>query len=770
MDEECLLKIPSPIKRERGWKIMKSEKKIVKIGGMHCAMCVTTIENSLKKLDGTIDVVVNLATEKATVNYDPALVDTERIKKAIEDAGYQFLGIGEEIDQEYENKLREKELKNKRIRFIIGFIIGIPLMVLMYIPLHHLNFPLHYILFIVSTPTFLYISSPIFKAGFQAIKNRVLNMDVMYSMGIGVAYIASVMGTFNIVLTRDFLFYEAAILLATFLTLGRYLEARAKSRTSEAIKKLLGLRPKTAMVFRNDTEMEIPIDEVQVNDIIIARPGEQIATDGEVIEGMSSVDESMITGEPIPVAKKTGDRVIGGTINKNGVIKFRATKIGKETLLSQIIRLVEEAQTSKPPVQKIADNVVSYFIPVVLSIAILSFILWYFAFDATLHFALSILISILVVACPCALGLATPTAVTVGIGRGAELGILIKNGEALEIAQKITTVVFDKTGTLTTGRPEVTDIIPIKQAFIEGDKPEEDKIKILQIAGSMEKNSLHPLAEAILKEAEKRNINLLECKDLETVEGRGIKGKINGRLYFLGNEKFLKENNIPFPKEIEEKVREFEKQGKTIVIIGDQEVIYGLMVIADKIKSTAQNAIEASKKMNLKTVMVTGDNTNSAKGVAGQIGIDYVIAEVLPQDKADEVIKLQEKGEIVAFVGDGINDAPALARADLGIAVSSGTDIAIESGDMVLMKNEVIDVVSAIQLGRKVMSRVKQNLFWAFFYNIILIPVAAGVLYPIFKITFRPEFAGLAMAMSSVTVVSLSLLLKNYVPPVKRTG
>ncbi len=748
---------------------MKSEKKIVKIGGMHCATCVTTIENSLKKLDGTIDVVVNLATEKATVNYDPSVVSKEKIKKAIEDVGYQFLGIDEEIDQEYENRLRERELKNKRIRFIIGFIIGIPLMVLMYIPLHHLNFPLHYILFIVSTPTFLYISSPIFKAGFQAIKNRVLNMDVMYSMGIGVAYIASVLGTFNIVLTRDFLFYEAAILLATFLTLGRYLEARAKSRTSEAIKKLIGLKPKTAMVLRNNTEREIPIDDVQINDVIIARPGEQIATDGDVIEGMSSVDESMITGEPIPVAKKSGDRVIGGTINKNGVIKFRATKIGKETLLSQIIRLVEEAQTSKPPVQKIADNVVSYFIPVVLSIAILSFILWYFAFDANLHFALSILISILVVACPCALGLATPTAVTVGIGRGAELGILIKNGEALEIAQKITAVVFDKTGTLTTGKPEVIDIIPVKQATIKiNGSDEEEKIKILQIAGSIEKNSLHPLAEAIVKEAEKRNVNLLECEDLETVEGRGIKGKINGKLYFLGNAKFLKENIITFPKEVEEKVREIEKQGKTIVIIGDQEVIYGLMVIADKIKSTAQKAIEALKRMNLKSAMITGDNMNSAKGVARQIGIDYVIAEVLPQDKANEVIKLQEKGEIVAFVGDGINDAPALARADLGIAVGSGTDIAIESGDMVLIKNEVIDVVSAIQLGRKVMSRIKQNLFWAFFYNIILIPVAAGVLYPIFKITFRPEFAGLAMAMSSVTVVSLSLLLKNYVPLVKR--
>lgn len=749
---------------------MKSEKKTFKIGGMHCAMCATTIENSMKKLDGTIDVVVNFATEKATVNYDPSVVSKEKIKKAIEDAGYQYLGIDEEIDQEYENKLRERELKNKRIRFTIGFIIGIPLMVLMYIPVHHLNFPLHYIQFVISTPTFLYISSPIFKAGFQAIKNRVLNMDVMYSMGIGVAYIASVMGTFNIVLNRDFMFYEAAILLATFLTLGRYLEARAKSRTSDAIKKLLGLRPKTAIVFRNDTEMEIPIDEVQVNDIIIARPGEQIATDGEVIEGMSSVDESMITGEPIPVAKKSGDKVIGATINKNGVVKFRATKIGKETLLSQIIRLVEEAQTSKPPVQKIADKVVSYFIPVVLSIAIFSFILWFFVFHSTLHFALSILISILVVACPCALGLATPTAVTVGIGRGAELGILIKNGEALEVAQRITTVVFDKTGTLTTGSPEVTDIIPIKQAFIEGDNPEEDKIKILQIAGSIEKNSLHPLAEAILKEAEKRNINLLDCKDLETVGGKGIKGRINGKLFFLGNAKFLKENNIPFSKEIEEKIRAIENQGKTIVMIGEQESVVGLIVIADKIKSTAQKAIEALKRMNLKSAMITGDNMNSAKGVARQIGIDYVIAEVLPQDKADEVIKLQEKGEIVAFVGDGINDAPALARADLGIAVGSGTDIAIESGDMVLMKNEVIDVVSAIQLGRKVMSRIKQNLFWAFFYNIILIPVAAGVLYPIFKITFRPEFAGLAMAMSSVTVVSLSLLLKKYVPPVKKYG
>ncbi|MGQ9817594.1 MAG: copper-translocating P-type ATPase, partial [bacterium] len=581
-----------------------------------------------------------------------------------------------------------------------------------------------------------------------------LNMDVMYSMGIGIAYLASVMGTFNIILTKEFMFYESAILLATFLTLGRYLEAGAKGKTSDAIKKLIGLKPKNAVVIRNDKEIEIPIDDVQVGDIIIARPGEKIATDGEIIDGVSSIDESIVTGESIPVLKKKSDRVIGGTINKTGVIKFQTTRIGKETLLSQIIRLVEEAQGSRPPVQKIADRIVSYFVPVVLTIALSAFCLWYFVTGASLHFSLNILISILVIACPCALGLATPTAVTVGIGRGAELGILIKNGEALEITEKLTIMVFDKTGTLTKGKPEVIEIFPYKS----------NQDEILKIAASIEKNSLHPLAEAILNKAKEKNIEILPVENEETIEGKGIRGMIKNKEAIIGNINFLEEKNINIPKEIMGKTKLLEDQGKSLVAVGYDNRFIGLMTIADKIRSEAKEAIVQLKKMDIKPAMITGDIKQTAQAVARELGIDTVLAEVLPSDKSQEIKRLEASKETVAFVGDGINDAPALAQANLGIAMGSGTDIAIESGDIVLVRNKTTDAVAAVQLAKKVMSRIKQNLFWAFFYNLILIPVAGGILYPFLGVTLKPEFAGLAMAMSSITIVSLSLLLKKYTP------
>ncbi|MGQ9700959.1 MAG: heavy metal translocating P-type ATPase [bacterium] len=733
---------------------MKSQKKVIKIGGMHCAMCATTIEKSIKKLDGTIDVVVNLSTEKAVIDFDPTIFDEKKLRTAIEDAGYQYLGPAGTIDLEQENVLRLKDLQSKKRKIIIGFITGIPLMILMYLPVHHLHFPIHYLLFFISTPIFLYISAPIFKAGYLALKNRSLNMDVMYSMGIGIAYLASVMGTFNIILTKEFMFYESAILLATFLTLGRYLEAGAKGKTSDAIKKLIGLKPKNAVVIRNDKEIEIPIDDVQVGDIIIARPGEKIATDGEIIDGVSSIDESIVTGESIPVLKKKSDRVIGGTINKTGVIKFQTTRIGKETLLSQIIRLVEEAQGSRPPVQKIADRIVSYFVPVVLTSALSAFCLWYFVIGASLHFSLNILISILVIACPCALGLATPTAVTVGIGRGAELGILIKNGEALEITEKLTIMVFDKTGTLTKGKPEVIEIFPYKS----------NQDEILKIAASIEKNSLHPLAEAILNKAKEKNIEILPVENEETIEGKGIRGMIKNKEAIIGNINFLEEKNINIPKEIMGKTKLLEDQGKSLVAVGYDNRFIGLMTIADKIRSEAKEAIVQLKKMDIKPAMITGDIKQTAQAVARELGIDTVLAEVLPSDKSQEIKRLEASKETVAFVGDGINDAPALAQANLGIAMGSGTDIAIESGDIVLVRNKTTDAVAAVQLAKKVMSRIKQNLFWAFFYNLILIPVAGGILYPFLGVTLKPEFAGLAMAMSSITIVSLSLLLKKYTP------
>lgn len=744
--------------KEAGYGVI-SEKVTLKVGGMTCATCVATIENSLKKLDGTIDVTVNLGAEKAYVTYNPTAATIADMRAAIETAGYQYLGTGDEVSVDAERAARQKDLNKKKRRFIVGFAVGIPLMLLMYLPIT-LPAAMPYIMLVVTTPAFLYVSTPIFRAAYRALKHTNLTMDVMYAMGIGVAFSASILGTFEIVLTREFLFYEAALMLASFLTFGRYLEARAKGKTSEAIQKLMGLQPKTATVIRNGTTQLIPIDEVQVNDVVAVKPGEKIPVDGTVVEGSSFVDESMISGEPVPALKSAGDTVVGGTINKNSVIRFTAVRIGKDTVLAQIIRLVEQAQGSKPPVQRIADRAVSYFIPAVLVIAVASFIIWYFIVGYTLLFALTRLISVLVIACPCALGLATPTAITVGIGRGAELGILIKNGEALELSERITTMVFDKTGTLTRGTPEVTDI------FSETARQDE----LLHIAASVEQNSQHPFAEAIVRKAQQKNLSLSGVADFDTHEGKGVTARLNNRAVTIGSKKFMKENNIPLSNTYDKRITEFETSGKSVTLVALNRQIHGVLAIADTVKEEAARTIEELKKARLGTVMVTGDNRRTASAIARELGINDVLAEVLPREKATEVQKLQSQGSVVAFVGDGINDAPALAQADVGIAIGSGTDIAIESGDIILMRNTILDVAAAVQLGRKVMSRIKQNLFWAFAYNTALIPVAAGLFYPLFGIAFRPELAGFAMAMSSVTVITLSLMLKRYVPPVQKKG
>jgi len=732
------------------------DKVTIKIGGMTCASCVTTIENTLKKLAGISDVSVNLGAERAYVTYNSRITSISDMNEAIEKAGYQFLGIEGEETEELEKQMKERDLKLKLRRMFIGFSVGLPLMILMFLDLE-LPFPMAYLMLVIATPTFLYISAPIFRGAYRALKNRNLNMDVMYSMGIGVAFVASLLGTFEVVLTREFLFYETAVLLAAFLMMGRYLEARAKGRTSDAIKKLMDLQSKNATVIRDNEELIIPIEDVKVGDSVIIRPGEKIPVDGDVYEGRSYVDESLITGEPIPVLKQNGTSVVGGSINKNGVLRFKAKRIGKDTVLSQIIKLVEDAQGSKPPIQRIADRVVSFFIPAVLLVAILAFILWYVIAASTLLFALTALIAVLVIACPCALGLATPTAVTVGIGRGAELGILVKRGEALELSNKLTTILFDKTGTLTKGRPEVTDIIT---AGIS----EED---FLRNVASVEKNSQHPLAEAIVNKAQEKGFELKKSNNFNSYDGKGAIGEINGLKILIGNRTLLSENDISY-NELESKIIDLENEAKTVVLIAFDDRFTGLIAIADPLKDTTVGAINAFKKENLKIGMITGDNRRTANAIARKIGIDNVIAEVLPQDKANEVAKLQEKGEVVAFVGDGINDAPALAKADVGIALGSGTDVAIESGEIVLIKDDLLDAVAGLQLSKKVMTRIKQNLFWAFAYNASLIPVAAGVLYPFFGITFRPELAGLAMALSSVTVISLSLMLKRYTPPVKQ--
>ncbi len=734
-----------------------NEHVILKIGGMSCVMCVKAIEEALGKLDGISSVNVNLTSEKAYVTYNSEITTVKDMKNTIEDLGYQYLGIEGEKTEELEEKVRTKDLKDKRNRIIVGFGFSIPLMAIMYLDIP-LPIPMPYFMLIVSIIPFIYVSYPIFTAGFRSLKNRNLDMDVMYSMGIGVAYGSSLLGTFNIILTQQFLFYETALMLAAFLALGRYLEARAKGQTSTAIKKLIGLQAKTATVIRSGNEIEIPIEDVQMGDIVIVKPGEKIPADGEVVSGESYVDESAITGEPIPAFKNAGKTVVGGTINQNGILRFKALKIGKDTVLSQIIKLVENAQGSRPPVQRIADKAVSYFIPTVLTIAIAAFLFWYFLSGSTLLFALTVLISILVVACPCALGLASPTAITVGIGRGAELGILIKNGEALEISEKLTTIVFDKTGTLTKGKPEVTDVFPTGI----------DAHELLKLAASVENNSQHPLAEAVVKKAREENINIETSHNFDTFGGKGVKANIVSKEIMIGNRALFKDRNIAVPEEAEEKLSKFENEGKTAVLVSVDNTLSGIIAIADTLKETTKEAIEGLKKMDLNVVMITGDNEQTAGAIAEQVGIERVIAEVLPQDKSEEVKRLQEAGEVVAFVGDGINDAPALAQSDVGIAIGSGTDVAIESGEIVLIKNDIMDALAGIQLSKKVMGRIKENLFWAFAYNTVLIPVAAGVLYPFFGITFRPEFAGLAMALSSVSVLTLSLLLKGYVPPAKK--
>jgi Cu+-exporting ATPase len=658
-----------------------------------------------------------------------------------------------ETDQE-EEALR-RNLAGKRNRFLVGFSISLPLMAMM-----QLNVAMPewapWAMFFIVTPAFIFTSDQIFVGAARSLRHGMLNMDVMYSMGIGVAYSSSVLATFG-VFPMEFIFYETSLMLASFLMIGRFLEARAKGRTSDAIKKLIGLQAKTAVVVRDGEEMEVPVEDVEVGDIVVVRPGEKVPADGIVSQGEGYVDESMITGEPIPNLKKPGDEVVGGTINKDRLLRFEANRVGRDTLLQQIIRMVEEAQGSKPQIQKLADKVVTWFIPVILIIAIVSFIVWYIVVGETSLFSTKVLISILVIACPCALGLATPTAVTVGLGRGAELGVLVKTGDALEVPDSLTTMVFDKTGTLTEGHPAVTDMAPFGV--------EEDEL--LSLAATVEKGSTHPLAEAIVVRAKDHGLPLPEATDHETISGKGVLAIVGGRRALVGNMTFLEEEGIA-TGEATTTMDALQAQGKTVVLVAVDQKLIGAIAIADTIRESSKRAIQELERMKIGTVMITGDNRKTAEAVAGQLGISRVLSEVLPQDKAAEVKALQAKGEVVAFVGDGINDAPALAQSNVGIAIGSGTDVALESGDIVLMRDDPMDAVAAVQMSRKVMTRIKQNLFWAFAYNTALVPVAAGLFYPLYGWQFRPELAGLAMALSSVTVISLSLMLRKYTPPVRR--
>ena len=722
-------------------------KKELQITGMHCASCAGVIEKKLKKTKGIQEVNVNFSTSKATINYDPNQVSIQYLIKTIRDTGYGAEEFNINTQHSHSKIIKGEEDFYYKL-FLISLVFTIPIfligMVFMWIGL---DIPYKdYILWLLATPVQFYVGWRFYKGTWSALKNKTANMDTLIAIGTSAAYFFSIyIVLFN---PLEGQYFEVSAILISLVIMGKWLEAMAKGKTSDAIKKLLNLNPKIANVIRNGEEIKISVEEVKVGDIIIVKPGERIPVDGEIIEGHSSVDESMITGESIPVEKKKGDLVVGATMNKHGAFRFKTTKVGKDTTLSQIIKLIEDAQGSKAPIQRFADVVSAYFVPVVILIAVSTFLVWYLWADASITFAILTSVAVLVIACPCALGLATPTAIMVGTGKGAKHGILIKGGEALETAHKLKYVIFDKTGTITQGNPEVTDLVPLNK---------NTKNNLLKIAASIEKSSEHPLAEAVVNKA--KGMTLSKSVDFKAIPGHGIKAKVKGKEYYLGNVKLMGDYKIDFSKYIKQ-INELESEGKTVMILADKKQVLGLVGVADVIRKTSKRAVEKLNELNIQVYMITGDNERTAKAIAKKAGIKNIFAEVLPKDKAKYVKKLQSKGK-VAMIGDGINDAPALAQADIGVAMGSGTDVAMETGNLVLMRNDLLDVPKAIRLSRFTMSKIKQNMFWALFYNSLGIPIAAGVLYPITGWLLSPIIAGAAMALSSVSVVSNSLLLKK---------
>ncbi|WP_157277952.1 heavy metal translocating P-type ATPase [Aliarcobacter butzleri] len=759
---------------------MKSQKFDIK--GMTCSACSTAVDRNVKKLEGINEVNVNLLNNSMIVKYDENILNNETIIKKVQDAGYEaFLvenGKKTQKNSTEENlgKIETNELKN---RLIISFIFAIPLF---YISMGHmLNWYLPHLFhgysnaitfaftqFLLALPI-VFINIKYYKVGFKTLYKGSPNMDSLIAIGTSAAMIYGVFSIYKIgyglgnndidmvIQYSHDLYFESAAIVLTLITLGKFLEARAKENTSEAINKLINLTPKTALVLRNNQEIEIPIDELILKDIVIVKPGNIVPTDGVIIFGNSSIDESMLTGESLPISKKVGDKVIGASINKSGSFKFEVTKLGEDTVLSQIIELIEEASSSKAPISKLADRISAIFVPTVIVISILATVTWLFL-GYSFEFALSIGIAILVISCPCALGLATPTAIMVGTGKGAQNGILIKSAESLEIAHTINTVVIDKTGTITEGKTQVTDIFT-------NEKITQDKL--LQLCATIEKNSEHPLADAILKKTQEKEIELLNATDFEALNGLGIKAKVEDRVFYIGNKKLLDSKNISLDL-FYEKSEKLANEAKTPIFIADENEVLGLIAISDVVKPTSKDAILEFEKMGLEVIMLTGDNYKTANAIAKQININNVIAEVLPQDKEKEIQKLQSLGKKVAMIGDGINDAPALVRADVGIAIGAGTDVAIESANIVLVKSDLLDAVKAIQLSNAVIKNIKQNLFWAFFYNIIGIPLAAGVFYTILGWKLSPMFAGAAMSLSSVTVVLNALRLKLFEPRISK--
>ncbi|WP_028306783.1 heavy metal translocating P-type ATPase [Desulfitibacter alkalitolerans] len=742
------------------------EKVTLPVGGMTCASCVRRIENEVKKVAGVFSASVNLAAERVTVEYDSDAISLADIKKVIVKLGYQVFDGQRETSEDRERLEREKEMKRLTLDFILGAVLttivligSLPHMMEgwgQWVPAV-LTMPLT--LLILTTPVQFISGWRFYRGAYAALSHGTSDMNVLVAMGTSSAWFYSAaMTLFPAFLTGlGFpyqLYYDVATVITTLILLGRLLEAKAKGKTSEAIRRLMGMQAKTARVIRNEQEVDIPIEDVVIGDIVIVRPGEKVPVDGEIVSGRSALDESMLTGESIPVEKSVGDEVIGATINKTGTFKFRATKVGRDTMLAQIIRLVEEAQGSKAPIQKLVDVISAYFVPGVVIIAALSFVLWWaFGPEPSLIFGLTTFIAVLIIACPCALGLATPTAIMVGTGKGAENGILIKGAESLETAHKINTIVFDKTGTITFGEPSLTDLI-VNDGFHEDE--------VLRLIASVESGSEHPLGEAIVKGAREKGLNLEEPEEFEAIPGHGILARVSKKIILIGNLRLMKSKNVEISDSMLANADALADEGKTPMFVAVDGNIAGVVAVADTVKETSIKAIKELKKMGIEVIMLTGDNRRTADAVGRQVGIDRVLAEVLPEHKAQEVKKLQEEGKIVAMVGDGINDAPALAQADVGIAIGTGTDVAMEASDITLIRGDLRGVPTAIRLSKATMVMIWQNLFWAFAYNIVLIPVAAGLLWPLFGIILNPMLAAAAMAFSSLSVVLNTMRLKTF--------
>ncbi len=746
----------------------KMAKKILNILGMHCASCVANIERGIGKEKGILSANVNLATEKAYIEFEPDKISIAQIKEKIGSLGYKAEEEQMEMagQADHHHAAGQKEIQKLKKRFIFALVLGLPIIYMVMGGI--VGLPMLKIFEAFGTPTQFILATgvilvcfEIWSLGFRNLLRKSPDMNSLIFIGTAAAYFYSLaisaITFFRKTQGMESLYFESAVFILIFISLGDYLEAVTKGKTGEAIKKLMGLQPKEATIIKSGQELKVPISEVKVGDIVLIRPGEKIPVDGLVVEGYSGVDEKAITGESIPVEKKKGDQVIGATINKTGALKFQATRVGRDTMLSQIIKIVEEAMGSKAPIQLLADKVSFYFVPGVIVVAILSLIIW-LALGQPFSFALVIFVTVLIIACPCALGLATPTAVMMGTGLAAKHGILIKSGKALQVARNVNIVIFDKTGTLTKGEPVVTDIVKIKEEF--------DEKAILHLAVLIEKNSEHPLAQAIVKKAAEEKIALENVENFLAIPGMGVAAVFNGKKILMGTRKLMAENKIN-QSLVEEKLAFLENQGKTAMILAFDNEIVGIVAVADTLKEYSKEAVEMLHKMGKQVAIITGDNRRVGEAIAKQVGIDKVLAEVLPQGKSAEVKKLQEAGNVVAMVGDGINDAPALAQADLGIALVSGTDVAMETGEIVLIKDDLRDVVTAIDLSSYTLKKIKQGLFWAFFYNIVGIPIAAGVLYPLVGFLLNPMIAAAAMAFSSVSVVSNALLMKRYNPKLR---